>query len=77
MLYDAVGIHFDPRCLQRRLASAILAWSRGEPMPGQQHTAPTERRVWAAWNRALGPPPTTNLVPGARARAWQAACSSL
>eukprot|EP00959_Pyramimonas_sp_CCMP1952_P031406 658621-Pyramimonas_sp.AAC.1 len=52
MLYDAVGVHYDPRCLQRRLASAILAWSRDEPVPGQQRAAPTERQVWAAWRQA-------------------------
>ena len=27
-LYDAVGTHFDPRCLQRRVATLLTRWLR-------------------------------------------------
>eukprot|EP00959_Pyramimonas_sp_CCMP1952_P385490 8078769-Pyramimonas_sp.AAC.1 len=41
-LFDAVDIRFDPRCLQRRIVSVILAWNRGDPLPGPQLSAPDE-----------------------------------
>ena len=33
MLYDAVGMHFDPCCFQRRCYPLLRAWSEGCPPP--------------------------------------------
>ena len=50
-LYDAVGIHFDPRCLQQRVISLLKDWLRGvNPVP-VNYPAPADLvqifdRVW-------------------------------
>jgi len=41
-LYDAVGMHFDPRCLQQRLIALLQDWFRGiSPVP-VTYPAPTD-----------------------------------
>ena len=51
-LYDAIGFRADRRSLQQRVFTAILAWSRDEPPPGEQHPAPTARHLVDAWRAA-------------------------
>eukprot|EP00959_Pyramimonas_sp_CCMP1952_P185348 3875618-Pyramimonas_sp.AAC.1 len=44
-LYDAVGIHSDPRCLQRRVVSALRAWGAGRTADAACAPAPAGKRT--------------------------------
>ena len=39
-LFDAIGTHFDPRCLQQRVALLLRAWSNGLHVPRPAYPDP-------------------------------------
>eukprot|EP00959_Pyramimonas_sp_CCMP1952_P375530 7865194-Pyramimonas_sp.AAC.1 len=51
-LYDAVGMHFDPRRLQRRIVTALRAWREGRPTDVTCTPAPTGGQIAQGWGSA-------------------------
>eukprot|EP00959_Pyramimonas_sp_CCMP1952_P337389 7065284-Pyramimonas_sp.AAC.1 len=51
-LYDAVGIHFGPRCLQRRVVSVMQAWKAGDYRAMARTPAPTGEQIARGWGMA-------------------------